>query len=164
MPASNDSEPFGPIPVANRPGHHPATEQDKPVGPPPGPPQTGSFGFEFHPLFRVPALAVGVTHRTARVELTSDTVSVRFGPWYLQVDRNEIVEASRSGPYRPWKVIGPPHLSLSDGGITFATTPREGVCLRLRTSVPGIEPTGRLRHRGVTVTVADADGLVEALS
>lgn len=28
------AEPFGKVPEANRPGHHPATEQDKPQGPP----------------------------------------------------------------------------------------------------------------------------------
>ena len=27
----------GPVPEANRPGHHPAHEQDKPEGPPPTP-------------------------------------------------------------------------------------------------------------------------------
>ena len=38
------------------------------------------------------------------------------------------------------------------------------VCLRLREPVPGIEPTGLLRHPGVTVTVADPDELVRLLS
>ena len=163
MPASTDPKSFGPVPAANQPGHHPESEQDKPTGFPPGPPAEGSFEFEFHPLFRGPALAVGVMPRTARVELTADDLSVRFGPWHLRVPRSEITGATRSGPYRPWKVIGPPHLSFVDGGITFATNPREGVCIQLRNPVPGIEPTGRLRHRGVTVTVADVDGLIEAL-
>jgi hypothetical protein len=162
MPAA-DPRSLRNVPEANQPGHHPDVDQDKPSGPPPGPPPVGTFAFAFHPLFRLPARLVGVTPRTAQVELTTDSLEVRFGRWRMSVPRDDIVDAQRSGPYRPWRVIGPPHLSFTDRGITFATTPHEGVCLQLREPLPGIEPTGTIRHPGVTLTVEDIDGLLDAL-
>jgi hypothetical protein len=106
---------------------------------------------------------VGVRPRTAWVDVDEDAVAIHFGPWEVVLDRSNIVSTERTGPYRPWKVIGPPHLSLQDRGITFGTNASAGVCLRLREPVPGIEPTGRLRHPGVTVTVADPEELVRLL-
>jgi len=38
------------------------------------------------------------------------------------------------------------------------------VCICFREPVTGLDPTGRLRHPGLTVTVADVDGLVAALA
>jgi hypothetical protein len=32
-----------------------------------------------------------------------------------------------------------------------------------REPVPGIDPVGKVRHPGLTLTVADCDGLVDAL-
>ena len=69
----------------------------------------------------------------------------------------------RTGGYAWLKTAGPPHLSLVDRGVTFATNGDRGVCLMLRDPVPGIDPTGRIRHPGVTLTVADPDGFEEAL-
>ena len=48
----------------------------------------------------------------------------------MLLDRTNIVGAERTGPFQPWKVIGPPHLSLRDRGITFGTNSSAGVCLR----------------------------------
>jgi hypothetical protein len=76
---------------------------------------------------------------------------------------SNVAEIAESGPYHVWKVIGPPRLSFADRGITFATNADRGVCIRFFEPVPGIEPSGRLLHPGVTVTVADPDGLVVAL-
>jgi hypothetical protein len=165
MATTSTSEPFGPVPPDNEPGHHPPVEQDKPVGPPPGPVAATlhRFPFDFHPLFRLPALAAGVTPGSAYVDVDREKLEVRFGPWSMQVDRDDIAEVCETGPYKPWKVIGPPHLSLADRGITFGTTTGGGVCITLRRPVPGIEPTGRLKHPGLTVTVADREGLVELL-
>ena len=70
---------------------------------------------------------------------------------------------TETGPYKPWKVIGPPHLSFADRGITFGTTTTGGVCIKLRRPARGIEPTGLLKHPAVTVTVEDRDELIELL-
>jgi len=37
------------------------------------------------------------------------------------------------------------------------------VCLTLHKAIAGIEPTGRLRHPNLTLTVADCEGLAEAV-
>jgi hypothetical protein len=157
-------EPFGAVPPDNQPGHHPEVEQDKPTGPPPGPrPAPRRFHFEFHPLFRLPALLAGVTPMSAHLDVDDERVRVTFGRWRMEIDRDDVESVTRTGPYRPWKVIGPPHLSLADRGITFATTNRAGVCISLRRPVAGIEPTGLLKHPAVTVTVEDPDELVTLL-
>ena len=62
------------------------------------------------------------------------------------------------------KTAGPAHLSFGDRGITFATNGDRGVCVAFREPVPGIEPTGRLRHPGATLTLADVDGFAAALT
>lgn len=166
MAITSTPEPFGAVPPDNQPGHHPPVEQDKPTGPPPGPVAATlrRFHFDFHPLFRLPALAAGVTPMSAYVDVDREQLEVHFGPWSMQVHRDDIAGAEVTGPYRPWKVIGPPHLSFADRGITFGTTHRGGVCISLRRPVPGIEPTGFLKHPALTVTVEEPDDLVELLS
>jgi hypothetical protein len=164
------SDPIGSIPPDNQPGHHPEVEQDKPTRRPRLKPKlhaaaaADGFPFAFDPLFLVPAAAAGVTPWTARVTVDATFLRVRFGPWSMTVELENVAGTEVTGPYRPWKVIGPPHLSLADGGITFGTNASRGLCIALREPVPGIEPTGRLRHPGLTVTVADPEALAERLS
>jgi hypothetical protein len=69
-----------------------------------------------------------------------------------------------TGPYRWWKVAGPAHLSLADGGVTFATTTRAGLCIRFHEPVPAAVPKELLRHSSATVTVADPAALAAALA
>jgi hypothetical protein len=109
------------------------------------------------------ARAVTATRGRSYVEVSADAVTIRFGPWTMWSPRSNVAEIVESGPYAPWKVIGSPRLSFADRGITFATNSDRGVCIRFFDPIPGIEPTGRFRHPGVTVTVSDPDGLVAAL-
>ena len=51
---------------------------------------------------------------------------------------------------------------MVDDGLTFGTNYRAGVCIHFREKVPSLlRPKG---HSALTVTVADLDGLVTALS
>lgn len=75
----------------------------------------------------------------------------------------EIGTGGLTGGYRLWKTLGPPHISFTDRGLTMATRSREGVCMELVEPVRGARPTSRLRHPGLTVTVADCRGLIEAI-
>lgn len=184
---------LAPVPVDNQPGHHPDVEQDKPqlrlrddfLSPPdeaappapvqdarppagdePTPPRSGRrrrFGFAFDPMLLPAAASFGITPFTAGVVVDGDRLRVRFGLWRIETPLANVAGVERTGPYRWFKVIGPPRLSLADRGLTFATTAREGVCIRFRKPVPGLEPTGLLRHPAITVTVADCAGLVAAL-
>ena len=121
------------------------------------------FGFEFDALHRRASWLFGISDGNAVVRLSDTGLDVTFGPWRLRTAYSNIQDVSVSGPYHLVKTIGPPRLSVSDRGLTFATNSRAGVCITFRTAVPGIEPTGRLRHPNRTVTVADPVGLANAL-
>ena len=121
------------------------------------------FPFAFAAAYRLPALAFGITPWTTYVELDDVDLRVRFGPWSLRTPRANVVGLELSGDYGFLKTAGPPHLSFSDRGVTFATNGVSGVCVRFHERVRGIDPTGRILHPGATMTVADPDGLAGAL-
>ena len=123
-----------------------------------------TFDFAFDALHRAFGLPLGITPGTTRVEVDGDRLVARFGLWRLSTPLDNVEGTEVTGPYSPFKTIGPAHLSVADRGLTFSTNSRRGLCIRFRQPVPGIEPTGRLRHPGLTVTVADVDGLAAALA
>jgi hypothetical protein len=82
-------------------------------------------------------------------------LSVTFGGWSLSTSLANVATVSVTGPYRWWKVVGPPRLSLVDRGITFATTAEHGVCIELHQAVGAIDPLHLIRHPNVTITVAE---------
>jgi hypothetical protein len=113
--------------------------------------------------FALASLPFGVTSDNARVEVHHDRFVAHFGRWTVDTPLENITSAEVSGPYDWYKVIGPAHLSVSDRGLTFATTNRMGVCLTFREPVRGIDPLGVVRHPGLTVTVAEPHVLAELL-
>ena len=123
-----------------------------------------TFDFAFDPLYRAVALPFGVTPGRAHVTVDDGRLVARFGFWALATDVANVSGTEITGPYRTLTTIGPAHLSLADRGLTFATNPRQGLCIRFREPVPGIVPTSRVRHPGLTVTVADVEGLAAALA
>jgi hypothetical protein len=128
------------------------------------PSPTRRFEFRFAPAYRRIGMLFGLTDRTTEVLLDEVSLRVRFGPWNLLTDLHNIRDTAITGPYGFLKTAGPAHLSLADRGITMATNGDRGVCMTFTDPVPGIEPTGLLRHPNLTVTVADCEGLVQALS
>lgn len=120
--------------------------------------------FDFDRRYRVAGRVFGVTPRSAFVELEGDRFTARFGPWRVDTPRSNIRSASVTGPYSVAKTIGSAHVSFSDRGLTFATNDRSGACLTFRSPVTGIDPFGAIRHPGLTVTVADPEWLVDALT
>lgn len=126
-------------------------------------PDARVFPFRFTTAYALAARPFGVTPDRARVVLTPTTLVAHYGHWALETDVPNIVAAEIDGPYRFLKTAGPAHLSLADGGLTFASNGDRGVCLQLRMPMRGMEPFGILRHPNLTVTVADCEGLVEAL-
>lgn len=122
-----------------------------------------TFDFDFDPRYRAMALLFGVTPARTGVEVTGGRFLARYGFWSLGTGLDNIAGVEISGPYRVYTTIGPAHLSLADGGLTFASNRRRGLCIKFREPVRGLEPTGRLRHPGLTVTVRDVDGLAAAL-
>jgi hypothetical protein len=116
---------------------------------------TGEHAFAFDPLMAIPAAAVGVVGRTTGVQVVDEELHIRFGPWSLCTRVDNVAKAETTGPYHLRDVIGPPHLDLRDGGVTFATNRKVGLCIEFHEPVPAIEPFGVLPHPAATVTVAD---------
>jgi hypothetical protein len=121
------------------------------------------FPFRFAPAYRAPALAFGVTPATAWAQVVDGVLTVRFGPWRLRTTVDNVAGHEFTGGFRYWKTAGPAHLSFTDRGVTFATNPDRALCVRFTEPVAALDPTGRLRHPGATMTVADPEGLARAL-
>ena len=123
-----------------------------------------TFAFDFDSLHRAFALPFGVTPRNARVDVDGGRLVARFGLWRVNTPVSNVAGTEVTGPYATWKTIGPAHLSIADGGLTFSTNARRGLCIRFHEPVRGLAPTDRVRHPALTVTVADVDGLAGALA
>lgn len=121
------------------------------------------FPFAFDPLYRALALPFAITPGRSWVDVEDDRLSAHFGFWAVSTPLGNVAGVERSGPYATLKTLGAAHLSLADHGVTFASNSRAGLCIRFHEPVVCIDPTGHLRHPGLTVTVADVDGLAAAL-
>ncbi|MGV3562358.1 MAG: hypothetical protein ACO1ON_03680 [Nocardioides sp.] len=117
--------------------------------------------FAFAPSYRLPALLLGITERTAWVEVADGELHVRYGVWRLHTAVDNVAGATRTGGFAWLKTVGPPHLSFADRGVSFTPNGDDALCVRFRTPVPGIDPTGLtgLRHPGATLGVADPEAL-----
>lgn len=118
------------------------------------------YPFHFDARYRLLLAGLGVRPSNAWVDVAESGVRARFGRWHVEIAADNIADVCVSGPYQAVKAIGA-RLSQTDRGLTFGTTTRGGVCLLLRTPVPGIDPLGTVRHPGVTVTVADREGFAD---
>lgn len=121
------------------------------------------FAFRFTPAYRRAGRIFGVTPASCWLEVGSDSLRARFGPWGLHTPLANIAAVEITGPYAFVKTAGPARLGITDRGLTFATNGDRGVLITFCEPVPGIEPTGRLRHPELTVTVAAVDGLAALL-
>ncbi len=126
--------------------------------------QAQRFEFAFEPSYRLLAATFGITPRTAHVEVGDGSFDARFGPWRLTTPLTNVRAAAVRGPYRFIKTAGPARLAITDRGLTFATNNHRGVLVLFRTPVPGLDPLGLIRHPELTVTVADVEGLKDALT
>lgn len=125
---------------------------------------TRRYDFAFATSYRIAALVFGVTPSTAWATLGPDGLRVRFGPWRLHSQLDNIEGGQLSGGFGWLKTAGPAHLSFADRGITFATNGDSAACLSFRSPVPGIDPTKRIRHPGATLTVEDPQALLDHLA
>ena len=67
-----------------------------------------------------------------------------------------------TGDYRWYRAIGV-RSSLADHGLTFGSNADAGVCVCFHQPVPRTGPLLFAGHTALTVTVADVDGLADAL-
>lgn len=125
---------------------------------------TQRFEFRFDPAYRVAGLPFTVTPDRAWVEVGGGRLRARFGMWSLDTPIENVAGTCVTEGYAFVKTAGPPHLSFTDRGVTFATNGERGVCVTFHEPVRAIDPTGLITHPGATFTVADCEGLVAALS
>jgi hypothetical protein len=123
----------------------------------------GVFPFAFAASYRLPALLFGIMPRTSSVRVQHGDLLVRYGPWSLRTPLENVAGAELTGDFAFLKTAGPPHLSFSDRGVSFATNGDRALCVRFRRPVAAIDPTRTIRHPGATMTVADPEGLARAL-
>jgi hypothetical protein len=121
------------------------------------------FEFQFDPSYERLSKLFGVTPENAWVEVGDAMFEAHFGRWRVRTPLTNITAVEVTGPYRFWKTAGPARLGVTDLGLTFATNGDRGVLVTFQEKVPGMEPTGRMKHPELTVTVADIDGLVALL-
>jgi hypothetical protein len=121
------------------------------------------FAFRWDPAYRAAALPFGVTPGRAWVDIKEGRLVARFGPWRLSTPLSNVARSEITGPYAFIKTGGPARLAITDRGLTFATNGERGLRIDFIEPVPGLEPTRRLRHPELTVTVEDLEGLSAAL-
>jgi len=122
------------------------------------------FPFRFTRSYAVAARLFGITPERSEVVVADGMLRARFGPWHVQTALSNITGVQVQGPYAFVKTAGPPHLTFSDRGLTFASNGDRGVFVELRENVRGISPFGPPTHPNLTLTVADCEGLAAALA
>lgn len=121
------------------------------------------YDFRFDPRFALVSRPLGVEPATSWLTIDDDHLEVAFGRWRFMTPVRNLAGAAVTGPYAWPKVIGPPHVSLADGGLTLGTNSDAGVCIRFVEPVRGSTPFPLPRHGSLTVTVADPESLAEAI-
>jgi hypothetical protein len=113
--------------------------------------------YRFLPLWA----AFGVRPWKDGVTLTdAGRLRATYGLLHLETGLDNVDGAHVTRGYRWWTAVGA-RRSFVDDGLTFGTNRDAGVCIHFRDKVPSaLRSAG---HSALTVTVADLDGLVEAL-
>ena len=114
------------------------------------------FEFAFDRRMARPLALLGIRPDNCRLMLGPSRLEVHYGPWTVRTTLDNVAGAELTGPYSAWRAIGP-RVSMADRGLTFGTNAARGVCIRFHEPVAGIEPAGRIRHPGLTLTLADPD-------
>ncbi len=119
------------------------------------------FPYRIDRRFQAPLWMLGVRDGVDGVTLTGDgRFRATFGLLRLETELENLSGAHVTTGYRWYKAIGP-RLSFVDDGLTFGTNTDAGVCVHFDQRVRRV--IGFRDHSAVTVTVADCDGLVEAI-
>ncbi len=106
-------------------------------------------------------LPLGVRPSKDGVTITDDgRFRATFGFLRLETPLDNVTGAHVTRGYRWWTAVGA-RVSFVDDGLTFGTNTKAGVCVHFREKVPSA--LGFKGYSALTVTVADLDGLVQAL-
>jgi len=95
------------------------------------------------------------------VTVGDTTMRATFGHVSIETPLANVTGTSVSGPHQWFKAVGL-RLSFSDDGLTFGTDHRRGLCIEFDEKVPKV--IGFRNHSSLWVSVADPDGLADALA
>lgn len=123
---------------------------------------TETFAFEFDPRFRGFLRLLGVRPENSSVTIDDEHFDARFGRWRLKTPVGNLKDVQVTRDYQWFKAIGP-RGSRTDRGCTFGTNPDAGVCVCFHEPVGALISKDIMRHPGLTVTVADIEGLEQAV-
>ena len=118
------------------------------------------FEFAFASAARPLLLVWGVTPATAYAEVDDLELRARFGLFRMHTPLANIESVEVTGPYWAVRAIGP-RLSVRGRDATFGSTAEGGVCITFREPVKALFPVAT--HPGITLTVADREGLKRAI-
>jgi len=118
------------------------------------------FPYDFDRMTKPLLRLAGVRPDRDGVRIERDRLIASFGLLNASIDIENIATASVTGPYSAIKAIGP-RLSAADHGVTFGTSASAGVCVTFVEPIPAV--FGPWEHPGMTLTVADPEGLVAAI-
>lgn len=120
------------------------------------------FPFAFDSSYAWMLKPLGIRPETAEVTLDHEEIRVRFGRWKTSTALSNIAGTEITEGYRWFKAIGI-RGSLADHGITFGTNADRGLCVKFVEPIPSLTFGKMVRHPGMTLTVADVDGLADAI-
>jgi hypothetical protein len=119
------------------------------------------FPYRFEMRYAPMWLPFGARPGRDGVTLTDDRLfRASFGFLKLETGLDNVAGGHITEGYRWYTAIGA-RLSFADDGLTFGTNRDRGVCVHFRERVPRV--LGFKPHSALTVTVADCDGLLEAI-
>lgn len=118
------------------------------------------FPYRFDARFAGMWLPFGALPGRDGVTLGEDRFRATFGLLNLETPLDNVAGGHVTEDYRWYTAIGV-RMSLVDDGLTFGTNRDRGVCVHFRQRVPRV--IGFRPHSALTVTVADCEGLVEAI-
>jgi len=122
---------------------------------------TRTFSFAFDPRFRPLLAMLGIRPGNSEVVVDDERFLARFGRWEARTSLTNLAEVSIARDYRWYRAIGP-RASVADRGVSFGSNAQAGVCVRFHTPIPVLFGQ-RVRHPGLTVTVADPEALAAEL-
>ena len=104
--------------------------------------------------------ALGVRDGKHGVTVDDGKLTATYGWATLSTPLSNVLGGHVTEDYRWYTAVGI-RLSFADDGLTFGTNIKRGVCIHFDTLVGGVIP--RKQHSALTVTVADCEGLLEAI-
>ncbi len=106
-------------------------------------------------------LPFGLRPWSDAVTLTEDEFIATYGLFRIATPLTNVTGAHTTRGYRWWTSVGI-RASFVDDGLTFGTNRDAGACVHFAEKVPS--RMRRSGHSALTVTVADPEGLVQALT